>query len=299
MKKSSFGLDFILCLSIFLILYTKVYCQDSTARFFDQPTKKFVMYTGATYAVSMVGLNQLWYKDYERSSFHVFNDNDEWLQMDKVGHLYSAYTLTNLSTNLLSGVSDPSKKALLSGTATFLFLSTVEVFDGFSKEWGFSWGDMIGNAAGIGLFTAQEMIFNKQYVRLKYSYHNSDYRAQRPELLGENTLQAAFKDYNGQTYWASINLNNLHKNVQPKWLNFAFGYSGEGMISASNHGLGESNNGLVYRQYFFSLDVDFEKISTKSKILKKVFKVANCIKVPFPAVELNSDFDSKFNWFYF
>lgn len=32
---------------------------------------------------ALVGLNQLWYKDYKQSSFHFVNDNYNWLQMVK------------------------------------------------------------------------------------------------------------------------------------------------------------------------------------------------------------------------
>ena len=34
--------------------------------------------TGAFTAVSLVGLNQIWYKQYASSKFHFFNDNSEW-----------------------------------------------------------------------------------------------------------------------------------------------------------------------------------------------------------------------------
>src|ERR1700757_2226381 len=40
---------------------------------------------------SLVALSQVWYKDYPRTSFHFFNDNGEWLQMDKCGHATTAY----------------------------------------------------------------------------------------------------------------------------------------------------------------------------------------------------------------
>jgi hypothetical protein len=44
-----------------------------------------------------------------------------------------------------SGVSE--KDQLIYGaTLGFVFLSTVEVFDGFSKEWGFSWSDIGANS---------------------------------------------------------------------------------------------------------------------------------------------------------
>jgi len=42
-----------------------------------------------------LGLNQWWYAKYKRSSFHTINDNNEWLQMDKLGHTFSAYQMVN------------------------------------------------------------------------------------------------------------------------------------------------------------------------------------------------------------
>src|ERR1700733_6253100 len=49
---------------------------------------------GAFYTGSMVGLNVLWYKNYPHSAFHLFNDNKEWQQMDKLGHALTAYTIS-------------------------------------------------------------------------------------------------------------------------------------------------------------------------------------------------------------
>ena len=41
------------------------------------------------YTVALVGLNQLWYADYPKSDFHFINDNEEWLQMDKLGGIHA------------------------------------------------------------------------------------------------------------------------------------------------------------------------------------------------------------------
>jgi hypothetical protein len=55
---------------------------------------------------ALVGLNQLWYADYARSDFHFINDNAEWLQMDKAGHI-SSYHLGRLGLEW-SGASQKS-----------------------------------------------------------------------------------------------------------------------------------------------------------------------------------------------
>src|SRR5881398_159969 len=54
--------------------------------------------TVAGYAGSFVFLNAAWYKGYPRSVFHTFNDAGEWLQMDKLGHTWTAYTTSRLTT---------------------------------------------------------------------------------------------------------------------------------------------------------------------------------------------------------
>ena len=51
------------------------------------------------YGGLMVGLNSLWYKDFPKSDFHFFNDNNEWLQMDKVGHATTAYYVGKFGIN--------------------------------------------------------------------------------------------------------------------------------------------------------------------------------------------------------
>ena len=56
--------------------------------------------TVAGYGGSFVLLNEAWYKDYPRSSFHTYNDAGEWKQMDKIGHGWTAYTLSRVSTNM-------------------------------------------------------------------------------------------------------------------------------------------------------------------------------------------------------
>jgi hypothetical protein len=138
---------------------------------------------------------------------------------------------------------------------------------------------------------------------MKFSYHTTDYAAIRPEVLGETPAQRILKDYNGQTYWLSINPQSFIKNkkVLPNWLNFAFGYSADGMVG------GESNIGEDYdyshiprmRQFFFSPDVDFTRIPTKSKFLKGVFVVLNMIKIPAPTLEIDQTGKVNFYMFYF
>lgn len=262
-----------------------------------------VFITEATLAtVSLIGLNQLWYSDYPQSKFHTLNDNDEWLQMDKMGHVFSSYQMGKIGANVLKWSGDNKKNQLIFGsTLGFAFLTTVEVFDGFSEEWGFSWGDMIANATGTGLYIGQELVWDEQRIILKYSFHQTDFAPQRPDKLGNRFLEEALKDYNGQTYWLSANLHSFFKESKiPKWLNVAFGYGADGMLIGKG---GPVNNLNISperrRQFYLSLDVDLSKIKTNSHILKSLFDVLNLIKVPFPTLELNGKNDLKAHFIYF
>ena len=121
----------------------------------------------------------------------------------------------------------------------------------------------------------------------KYSYSKSSFSDSNTELFGNTILQRSLKDYNGQTYWLSVNINSffeLEKNSFPKWLNFALGYSGNGMISAQNK-TGDNR----YRQYLFSLDIDLTRIETKNKLLKKITHLFSFVKIPFPSFEFSNN----------
>ena len=252
--------------------------------------------------LTLVGLNQLWYADYPRSKFQTINDADEWLQMDKLGHVFSSYQLGKVGADVLNWSGASKKDQLIYGaTLGFTFLTAVEILDGFSAEWGFSWSDMAANAAGTGLYVGQELLWQEQRILLKYSFHQTSYASQRPETLGDGFLEEMLKDYNGQTYWLSANLNSFFKSSKlPKWLNIAFGYGADGMLTGKNETV---DNFFIsqnrQRQYYLSLDVDLSKIKTNSRFLRSLFDVFNTIKVPFPTLELNDKNGLKFHYIYF
>ena len=184
--------------------------------------------------------------------------------MDKAGHVLSSYYIGKMGMNVLDWAGESKKNQLIYGaTLGFAFLSTVEILDGFSEEWGFSTGDLISNATGTGLLIGQELLWEEQRLLLKYSFHTTHFAEERPELLGENFLEQTLKDYNGQTYWLSANLWSFHKDSKiPKWLNIAFGYGAEGMISGDKEILSSSiiiPEQNRFRQYYISLDIDLTK----------------------------------------
>jgi len=251
----------------------------------------------------LIGLNQLWYSDYPKSNFHFINDNTQWLQMDKVGHAFSSYHIGRFGKEALqwSGVS--RKNQLIYGsTLGLVFLSAVEVMDGYSSYWGASVGDIIANTSGTALYVSQELLWKEQRVIPKFSFHRTPYASVRPNVLGSSLNEQIIKDYNGQTYWLSVNLHSFAKDSKvPKWLNLAVGYGAEGMITGNNAlvntvFLPESKRD---RQFYFSFDADLTKIDTKSHFLRTVFSIFNSVKIPAPSIEIRGRGDFKFHYFYF
>lgn len=248
------------------------------------------------YASSMTALYAAWYKDYPQSSFHFFNDSKEWLQVDKAGHGTTACYVSYLGYQTLRYTGLNEKKSVLLGTlASWTFLTTIEAFDGFSARWGASATDLAANTIGCGLFAGQQLIWHEQRVSLKWSYHHTRFAAYRPDLLGDNLAERILKDYNGQTYWLSLNLKSFLRKESgfPSWLNMSFGYGAEGMTGASRNSL--TYNGYEipiferYRQFYFGPDIDLTRIRTRSVMLNTVFKAMGFIRLPLPAFELSSN----------
>lgn len=252
--------------------------------------------TGGTlvYAAGMTALYGSWYRNYEQSPFHFFDDSREWLQVDKTGHLTTSYYVGYLGYQSFryTGM-DEKRSALLGGLTSWLSMATIEVFDGFSEQWGASVTDLCANTLGSALFTSQQIVWHEQRILVKWSYHPTKFPDYRPDLLGDNFAGKMLKDYNGHTYWLSVNLKSfLDKNSGfPAWLNFAFGYGAEGMTGAAVNSSVYNGKAIPHferqRQYYFGPDIDLTRIRTRSKVLNALCKSVGFIRLPLPAVEFS------------
>lgn len=260
---------------------------------------------GAFYFGGMAYLQYEWYKDTKPVPFHFYNDTQGYLQVDKFGHLFGAYMESYIGYQWLRKAGVKRNKALIYGGALGLFLQTpIEVFDGLYEGWGFSWGDMAANTLGSTLVIGQELLFNEQLLKYKFSYWGSPYAKQANGYLGTSVLERLVYDYNGYTFWLSCPIQKIIPNPKiPAWLNVAAGYGANGMF-------GEFKNMQYYRgvrlpdtqryrQYFLSLDIDWTKIPTHSKFLRKVLNAMVFIKLPFPTLELNSKGQVLGHWIYY
>lgn len=246
-------------------------------------------------------LDQLWYKNYERSKFHFFNDNSEWMQMDKAGHIFSSYTLGSNAYSLMkwSGASE-NQSLWLGGNFGLIYLAGIELMDSKSDAWGFSNGDMIANVAGSFLFISQQKFWNEQRIKIKFSYQPTQFPNYNSELLGRNFQQRVLKDYNGQTYWASINTSSFlaPDATFPKWMNFAIGYGATNMIRAKNN-VNDVNNFQHKRELYISFDADLTRVRWKKKWMMTTAKILSFIKIPSPTFEIRNDGRIKMHALFF
>lgn len=292
------------CYSTLLILFLNGLKSNAQTDTLLRPNYKALHWMMAAetvaYGGSIYGLSKAWYKN-SSSTFQFADDAQEWKQIDKIGHFYSAYQICRHTAKLykLTGVTD-KQAALYGALSGFMFLTPVEILDGFQyPEYGFSPSDMAANIVGPSLFLAQEAAWGEQRIQPKWSFHLTNYAAIRPELLGKNLSERWLKDYNGQTYWFSVNLHSFWPQTKiPKWFNLSVGYGIENMVGATD----EKSKSLgyePYRQYYLSVDVDFTRIPTKKKWLKTIFLMLNTLKVPAPALEFNQNAGFKGHWLYF
>ncbi len=285
-----------------------------TAKSYNAKRAWLIGISGVTiYSGVMVGLNSLWYKDYPRSNFHFFNDNKGWLQQDKVGHLYTAYFTGKWGLEVLKWAGVKNKKAIwIGGSLGSVFLTSIEILDGFSAEWGASPGDLIANTSGSLLMIGQELIWEEQRILVKFSFHPPNYEAiaeKRAEnLYGSTFREQLIKDYNGQTFWLSWNVYSFIRSTSkfPKWLNISLGYGAENMLGAESNLVAEKsivveNYSQFHRerQYYLSLDIDLTRIRTKSQILRTLFGFITILKIPAPALEINSQGKLQFHPIYY
>ena len=283
--------------SLFLFVHPKEITTHSLS------IKKATIINVGIYGGSMTALYAAWYKDYPQSKFHAFNDWEEWRQMDKIGHAYSAYTMSKFSMEMWRSTKlDRKKRIWIGGITGALYQTVIEVLDGFSSQWGWSWGDIGANIIGSAGIIAQELKWDEQRIQFKTSFHRKMYTDaelnNRSNLIfGKGTAERYLKDYNGQTYWLSANLKSFFPESNlPAWLQISAGTGVEGLFGARSNIAKDDNGNIIfnrneiprYRQWYLAPDIDLTKIKTKKKGIKTALFILNTLKFPTPSIEFSN-----------
>ena len=259
------------------------------------------------------GLYFAWYNQFDQEAFHTFDDWNEWRNVDKAGHVYSAYFQAQLINDaaLWAGYSE-EKALVISSLASLWGQLNIEIMDGFSSEWGFSAGDVAGNLLGTGLFYAQQKIWKEQRIKVKMSFWPVSYPVQtldsesglaqsslqgRSEELYGTGLERFLKDYNGQTIWLSANPSMFFPDTKlPKWLSVAVGYSAHNLFGGFENSWELDDERFVLdqdlfprsSQFILALDYDLRKVKHSTAFGTALFKLLDIFKFPAPAVSYDT-----------
>jgi hypothetical protein len=264
------------------------------------------------YSGLMGGVATAWYTHENLTRFHWFEDGGEWNQVDKGGHFFVPYFVTNWSYAMLrwSGMKN-TPAALTAGAFSFLSLSAFEITDGLHPKYGASWSDIVANFAGSAFSTAQFLAWKEQRILVKYSFHKIEYpkgelRDRANVLFGDNFGERILKDYNGITMWLSVNPYSFNHNIKARWLNIAVGYAAGNLYGGFENkwtdkdGVYHDRSDVKrYRRFFISIDADYTKFKTHSKAGKMILGILNIVKLPMPALEFNTLGQVVFHPMYF
>jgi hypothetical protein len=239
---------------------------------------------------------KVWYTE-NTTVFHTLEFMQDWnkyQQMDKFGHFSDAYFTSDLAGKIYrwSGFSGNTSVWLgaLSGWAWML---EIEVSDAFMAEWGFSWGDMLANTLGSAFYVLQQFNYDALGgLHPKFSWHKSE---AWKEMRYHKDPKAFFEDYEGMTFWLTINPHHYFpeswKKDYSQWLaplGLAVG------VSAKNIGIYPWGG---YKEYFVGLDVDLRKLPIWDDwtFFKFVKSEVNFLRLPLPTIR----FSPKGTWFGF
>ncbi|HVF38024.1 MAG TPA: DUF2279 domain-containing protein [Sphingomicrobium sp.] len=141
--------------------------------------------------------------------------------MDKLGHAYTAFVLADFLTDGINNKWGESRSTSYSGALLSMGLMTyIEVFDGFSKDHGFSHEDLAMDAAGVLFSVARRSIpglREKLDFRLLYQPSGSTIRAlldcfPRPHCdRNGQTFRSPITDYKSQRYLFALKLAGFEK----------------------------------------------------------------------------------------
>jgi hypothetical protein len=139
------------------------------------------------------------------SSFHFhsegfWGDESSSGAIDKFGHAFSSYTLTNIFAERLKAKGRSNDRAALNAfLLTEAMMLYVEAFDGFASDHGFAYEDVIANNIGAAIaYLRQRNPKIHDLIDYRMEYRQSDYKAYLP-----------LSDYAGQKFYLALKLGGI------------------------------------------------------------------------------------------
>ncbi len=266
---------------IFLLLTFFQTTTAQTAKSDSLNTNKLIIVSGISAGAFIYAYgvqNNMWWKG-EPSHFHT-NWKQDWnyaLGSDKLGHFFFGNLVSTVYKNSFKWIGFRENESYLyAGLFTLSYQTFLEIRDGFSKEYGFSWGDFAANTLG-----SMYPYLQYNYPQLKNFNLKISYQPSSRFINGSNAY--IMDDYESTYHWLSIDLDNLlpkkWKKYFPGFINIAVGHSVTGL----------DNLGSAKHEFYIGLDWDLTAIKTKSKFIQAIIEILSKYHLPAPTVKISPD----------
>lgn len=245
------------------------------------------VYTGIVVGFH-INQNNAWWKD-QSGDWHVVEDLEYARGLDKCGHFFNGYLMSSVCGDMLIECGfDRQTSTYIGAGMGLLYMTYVEVEDGFAANWGFSPTDAIANAFGAGYYLLQYHVPVLQNFTPRWSYVPVEWTGGRTINERPKTF---IDDYNSTTFWLAANVNNLlpasAEPYWPDWLMLSVGYGIRNYAVVNPDGTPVG----VTRRFLIGLDYDWVKIIPESEIgvLNYVRQLMNILRLPGPTLEFGDE----------
>lgn len=211
-----------LLLSIFLSAPTcRASAEENQELDTERGRKVFLTNLGLAAGVITIGtLSWDYFRTSPKASSEGWFDRDApEAGMDKLGHLYISYGLTDGLTSLYTTWGyTPQRAAELGALSSLGVMSLMEVGDSFSGKYGFSWEDMTMNVAGV---TLGYLLNSHPELRRKFAY-----RVEYWPEFGDDFEADFFTDYQHHKFLLAIKADGFDfiRNKYLQYLELQVGY---------------------------------------------------------------------------
>jgi hypothetical protein len=213
---------------------------------------------GAYGLVAIIGFEQ---KDWNwgTTSFHFANEgwfgrDTKYLGVDKLGHAYTAYLLSEYFTQRIAHSTEDRAGAALTGAVLGMGIQTyVEILDGFSDN-GFSPQDFVADGVGAGFSVLRNTIpglADKLDFRMEYIPSGNDGSFQ------------PFHDYTGQKYVLALKLSGFERfeDTPLRFVELQGGYYARGFTDAE-----EARGDQRQREPYVAIGLNLQEVLDGERI---------------------------------
>jgi uncharacterized protein YfiM (DUF2279 family) len=232
----------------------------------------------------LVYFKRAWWSGERADEFFFRTDWDQdFRDQDKLGHAFGGYHLTRAGVELLKlACVSPRKAVLVSAAYATLFQLQIEVWDGFFESYGFSYPDVVMNAAGAAFAVMHEVAPRSRAVTPTMWYEPTAAWHRREEHGGH---PRATTDYSGQSYWLSVDVDTLlppdARRFWPGLVRFSVGHSITDWVDAET-----GANIRARRRILLSLDLDASKLPGRHPAWVFAKRQLGHLRLPAPALQI-------------